>query len=131
MNNPTEPPLVPAERHGCLTAWLILMIIGNAATTVITPLSIVGMRQAGLQLSPVGIGVIVICAVANILFAIALFRWQRWGFYGFIATSAVGLITNLSLGLGIGQSVFGLVGIAILYWVLNMGGERKAWPRLK
>lgn len=131
MNNPTEPPSLPAERHGCLTAWLVFMIIANAATAVITPLSIAGMRQAGLQPSPISIGVIVICAIANIIFAVALFRWQRWGFYGFIAASAVALITNLSLGLGIGQSLFGLVGIFILYWVLNMGGERKAWPRLK
>lgn len=107
------------------------MLIANAATAVITPFSIAGMRQAGLQPSPVGIGVIVICAIANVAFAVALFRWQKWGFYGFIATSAIALITNLSLGLGIGQSLFGLIGIALLYWVLNMGGSNKAWPHLK
>jgi hypothetical protein len=107
------------------------MIIANAATAIITPLSISGMRQAGLQPSPIGIGVIVLCAIANIIFAIALFRWQRWGFYGFIATTAVAPIINLSFGIGIGGSLFGLIGIVLLYWVLNMGGERKAWPRLK
>jgi hypothetical protein len=67
------------------------MIIANSATAIVTPLWISGMRQAGLHPWPIGIGVIVICAIANIIFAIALFRWQRWGFYGFIATSAVAL----------------------------------------
>jgi hypothetical protein len=107
------------------------MLIANAATAIVTPLSIAGMRQAGLQPSPIGIGVIVFCAIANIAFAVALFRWQRWGFYGFIATSAIALITNLSLGVGIGPSLFGLIGIALLYWVLNMGGTNKAWTHLK
>ena len=135
MDNATQPPSLPAQqppqRHGCLTAWLIFMLIANAATAIVTPLSIAGMRQAGLQPSAIGIGVIVVCAIANIAFAIALFRWQRWGFYGFIATSAIALITNLSLGVGIGPSLFGLIGIALLYWVLNMGGTNKAWPHLK
>ena len=135
MDNATQPPSLstqqPPQRHGCLTAWLIFMLIANAATAIVTPLSIAGMRQAGLQPSPVGIGVIVVCAIANIAFAVALFRWQRWGFYGFIATSAIALIANLSLGVGIGRSLFGLIGIVLLYWVLNMGGTNKAWPHLK
>ena len=106
------------------------MLIANAATVFMTPLSVPSMRQAGLDPSPIGIGVIVACAIANIIFALALFRWKKWGFYGFIGTSIVALITNLMLGLSIAASLFGLVGIAILYWVLNMGGENKAWPRL-
>lgn len=131
---PTPPPAAPlaeGQRHGCLTTWLVLMIIANAATLIMTPLSVPSMRQAGLNPSALGIGVIVICAVANIFFAIALFRWQRWGFYGFVATSAVALIANIAMGVGIGPSLFGLVGVALLFWVLNMGGAEKAWPRLR
>lgn len=135
MDNPTEPPSFPAPslppRHGCLTAWLVFMIIANAAAAIMTPLSAAGMKQAGLQPSPVILGIVVIGALANIAFAIALFRWRKWGFYGLVATSIIALVTNLSLGLGIGRSVFGLAGIALLYWLLNMGGERKAWPHLK
>jgi hypothetical protein len=128
---PSSPPPADPQRHGCLTAWLVLMIIANAATVFMTPLSIPSMRQAGLDPSPIGIGVIVLCGIANIIFAIALFRWMKWGFYGFVATSAVALVTNLMMGLSIAASLFGLVGIALLYWVLNMGGENKAWPRLR
>ena len=135
MDDPSQPPPLPTQspppRHGCLTTWLILMLVANAATAIVTPFSVAGMRNAGLQPSPIGIGVIVICAIANIAFAIALFRWQKWGFYGFAVTTAIALITNLSLGVGIGRTVLGLIGIVLLYWVLNMGGTNKAWPYLK
>jgi len=135
MDTQSPPPSLPTaqapQRHGCLITWLVFMIIANIATAVITPASIEGMKRAGLHPSPVGIGIIVICALANVAFAIALFRWYRWGFYSFLVTSAIALIVNLSMGLGIAQCLFGLVGIALLYWVLNMGGQNKAWPRLK
>lgn len=131
MNHPTQPPPIPSERHGCLTAWLILMIVANAVTAVMTPLSVSSIRQAGIAITPVGIAVVVVCAIANIICAIALFRWQRWGFYGFIVTSAIALLNNLSSGLGLGRSISGLVGLGLLFLVLHLGGERKAWRRLK
>ncbi len=130
------PPPVPSgtpqpERHGCLTAWLILMLIANAGTAIMTPLSVEGMKKAGLQPTSTTITVVVLCAVANMVFAIALFRWFKWGFWGFCLTSAAALATNLSVGMGIGSSLFGLIGVGLLYWVLNMGEGNKAWPRLR
>ncbi len=137
MNSENPPPenhstlQSPMPRHGCFTAWLILMLIANAATAITTPLSVANMSKTGLQINGTAIAVIVICAVANLIFAIALFRWMKWGFWGFCVTSAVALVTNLSVGLGIGPSLGGLIGIGLLYWVLNMGEANKAWPRLK
>jgi hypothetical protein len=107
------------------------VIIANAATAIMTPLATEGMRQAGLSISPLMIGALVVCAVVNIACAIALLRWKKWGFYGMVGTAAIALIINIAAGLGVGRSLVGLIGIGILYWVLNMGGEKKAWPRLK
>ncbi len=107
------------------------MIVANAATAVSTPLMYGSIKRAAPDASPATIALISIAGVANIIFAIALFRWKKWGFFGFVATSVIALVTNLFLGLGIAQSLFGLVGIGILYWVLNMGGNNKGWPRLQ
>src|SRR5438270_11725385 len=101
MDTPTQPsspphaqpspsPSAEPQRHGCLTAWLVLMLIANAATVFMTPLSVPSMRQAGLDPSPIGIGVIVACAIANIIFALALFRWKRWAV---MASIARGMLT--------------------------------------
>ena len=97
------------------------MLIANTATAISTPLMLSTIRQTAPNVSTRSVAIIVTAAIANIVFAIALFKWRRWGFYGFIATAIVALITNLSIGLG----------IPLLYWVMNMGGANKAWPHLK
>jgi Phage integrase, N-terminal SAM-like domain len=49
----------------------------------------------------------------------------------FVLSAIAGVGINFSIGLG-PQGIFGAVlGIAILYAVLHIGGERKAWPRLQ
>jgi hypothetical protein len=75
------------------------------------------------------ITLVLLFAVADIIFVVALFRWQRWGFYGYVVTNVI--VAALGLSFGYGKSILGLVGIAILYLALNIGGDRKAWPRLK
>ena len=107
------------------------MIVVNALTAIGTPFSLAQLRAAGMHPSLLGIAVIVVCAVANIVFALALMRFMKWGFYGFVATSVVAFIVNMALGVGLFRSLIGLVGIAVLYAVLNIGQTDKAWPRLK
>jgi hypothetical protein len=50
---------------------------------------------------------------------------------GFLATSIVALFVNFALGIGIGQSLLGLLGVALLYAVLQIGKENKGWPQLE
>ncbi len=128
MVNPTQtPPL--KQRHGCLTAWLTLMIILNSILSLVYLASAVGASSQSrlptfplLLLSAVGI--------ANVACAIALFKWKKVGFYGFIGTSAVAFFINISIGLGIGPSSIGLVGIGLLYGVLQIGNEHAGWRQL-
>jgi hypothetical protein len=48
----------------------------------------------------------------------------------FLVSSIIVLILNLSSGVGIGQSLLGLLGVVILYAVLQIGGENKGWTQL-
>ena len=53
-------------------------------------------------------------------------------FMRFLLTSIGALAINLSIGLGIGQSLLGLVGIAILYGVLQIKKDNiPAWNNLE
>ena len=109
------------QRHGCVTAWLILIIIFNSLSAIL-------YLFAGEMVSenfPGGISdsmmiLLAILGIGNVIFALLLFKWKKIGFWGFVATSIVTLFINLSIGLGIGQSLFGLVGIVILYFVLQI-----------
>jgi hypothetical protein len=57
--------------------------------------------------------------------------WKKWAFYGFAVTTVLALGVNLSVGLGIGRSLIGLVGIAVLYGVLQIGEQKKGWNQLE
>ena len=118
------------QRHGCLTAWLVLMIMGNSAAALIYLLA----RQTIKQAFPASPGwlfpVLAVFSIFNLVCAIALFKWKSWGFWGFLLSSIVAFIVNLSTGLGIGQSLLGLLGIVLLYAVLHIGKEEKGWSQL-
>jgi hypothetical protein len=118
-------------RHGCLTAWLILMIVLNSATALFYLLGTETMQQAFPTAPRALFFLLALLGVFNLVCAIALFRWKKWGFWAFCGSSVLALLVNLSLGLGIRSTVLGLLGFIILYGVLHIGKENKGWPQLE
>jgi hypothetical protein len=118
------------QRHGCLTAWLVLVIVANTLTALAY---VLGQSAVAANL-PAGRGwvvpVLAVFAAANVIFAIALFQWRRWGFYGIVASSVVALVVNLLVGGG-PFVITGLLGPLVLYGVLQIGGARKGWDQLE
>jgi hypothetical protein len=124
------PPAVPKARHGCLTAYLIFMLIANA-------LSVASYMAIGAGLIPHStiapwiafvLGVI---GIVVIVFTCFLFAWKRWAFYGFCALAVLVFVFNLAIGVNPLAAVFGLLSPLILYAVLQIGGERKGWNQLE
>lgn len=128
MENTTQK-----QRHGCVTAWLILMIIANAFTGV-TYLFLGDAVSANLA-NPIADSTLIflgIMSVLNLVFAIMLFKWKKWAFWGFAGTSVVAVGINLSQGLGIANSLLGLAGLAILFGILQIKqGGVSAWDNLE
>jgi hypothetical protein len=117
------------QRHGCLTAWLVLMIIANAAAALYL-LGSAAIRQNFPSAPAWAFPVLAVMVIANVVCAIALFQWKKWGFFGFLVTSAVTFVVNLMVGLNILQAILGFAGVATLYGVLQIGKERKGWTQL-
>lgn len=120
------------NRHGCVTAWLILMIITNAATTIVY-LFFGEIIEESLPtlISQTKLLILAAIGLANLVFAILLFKWKKWAFWGFAATSLVTVGINISFGLGIGQSMLGLISIAILFGILQIKKDNiSAWKNL-
>ena len=67
----------------------------------------------------------------NVVFAIAIFQWKKWGFFGVIVNTIVAFGINMYAGVGIGQSVLGLVGVGVLFGVLQIGGDQNGWSQLE
>ena len=119
------------QRHGCLTAYLILMIIANSLVALIYLLASSAMRDAYPDAPGWAFPALAVLGIVNVLCAIALFGWKKLGFFGFVATSLIAAVVNFAVGLNAIQAVLGLVGLVVLYGVLQIGKEDKGWPQLE
>jgi len=118
------------HRHGCLTAWLIVMLVANSATTVFYLVGTESIRRAFPTAPAWTFPIMALAGIFNLVCAIALFKWKKWGFWGFCASSVIALIVNLSIGVGVGPTIGGLLGVVLLYGVLHIGKENKGWSQL-
>jgi len=118
------------NRHGCLTAWLVVMIIMNSLSALMYLFGSDAIRQALLKMPGWSFPVLIVLSLFNTVCAFALFKWKKWGFWGFCASSVFALFINLSIGLGIGTILSGLIGIIVLYGILHIGKDNKGWPQL-
>jgi hypothetical protein len=119
------------QRHGCLTAWLILMIIANSLTSLAFFMGSQSVRLNFPMAPPWAFPVLGALGVINLVCAIALFKWKKWGFFGFAASSIVAFVVNLMVGVPILQALLGIVGFVVLFAVLQIGTENKGWTQLE
>ncbi|MCD4669005.1 MAG: hypothetical protein K8S14_01020 [Actinomycetia bacterium] len=145
----------PKNRHGCLMAWLVWLIIVNSFMILgglispfllnwsrkIVPSMIIPDIPAWQQYVPIAL------AVINVVFVVAIILWKKWGFWGYCASSIAGLtvylVTNTGrTAAGINPAfggivpivlgvVFSILGVLILFGVLHIGKEKKGWTQLK
>ncbi|MCJ7751468.1 MAG: hypothetical protein MUQ65_10305, partial [Armatimonadetes bacterium] len=116
--------------HGCLTALLVLMIVANSAAGLLYLSGSGAIKQVLPGAASWVFPVMGILGLFNLVCAVALLKWRKWGFWGLVASSIVASLVNMSMGVGVGTSVVGMVGIALLYGVLQIGGENRGWPQL-
>ena len=119
------------QRHGCLTALLLAFIIMNALGALMNLFGGAMIRQTFPDAPGWALPVLGIAGILNLVCLIALFEWKKWGFYGAVALAILGFVVNLVVGLNILQALLGLVGIAVLYGVLQIGGDKKGWTQLE
>lgn len=133
MSFPENAHDAPPQRHGCVTAWLVLIIAANSlaalvyffATDLVT-------RNLPHEVSTTMIMLLGGLGIANVVFAFLLLRWKKIGFWGFAISAVATLAINLSIGLGIGQSLFGLVGVVVLFGILQIKqGNASTWQNLE
>ncbi len=130
MPKPTSSPI--KQRHGCLTTYLVLAIIANSATALLYLLGKEALSRSSTQHIPDwAFPVLTAVCVFNVVCAIALFRWKKWGFWGLIASAAVALCVNVAIGLGPLAAISGLIGVLLAYGVLQIGKDNKGWSQLE
>ncbi|MEO9849422.1 MAG: hypothetical protein ABJH72_20985 [Reichenbachiella sp.] len=109
------------QRHGCVTAWLIFMMIANSFSAIAYLFmgESISQNLANPIPQPLMMALAII-GIANLIFSIMLFQWKKWAFWAFAVSSLFTLGINLSIGTEIGASLLGLSGAAILYGILQI-----------
>lgn len=124
---------IEKQRHGCVTAWLILMIIVNSLTSLVNLFAsdMITKNLPG-NVSTQMVILLGVIGIGNVIFAVLLFQWKKIGFWGFVVSGIAAFIINISIGLDIVQSLLGLVGIAVLYGVFQIKKDNiPAWDNLE
>jgi hypothetical protein len=123
-------PISTKSRHGCLTAYLVVMIVAHAACTLVY-LFAVSMPRGVAAGKPAWImWCLILIGIFNVACAVALFRFKRWGFWGYVGSSVTTAVLNIVAGISLGLVLLGLAGIPILFGVLQIGKTNKGWPQL-
>lgn len=121
----------PPERHGCVTTWLIFLIIANAVIALIYAFT-VNKLAATLHTSGLAIAALIILCSINVICAVMLLTWKKIGFYGFVITTVLAFILNLYIGISPVRSIIGLLSFAVLYAILQIKRDGiSAWSNLK
>jgi NADH-quinone oxidoreductase subunit J len=125
------------QRSTAATVWMLLLLAGDLIALLAVLMNVDWLRSliADLADAPTWLfAAACLLAVVHAVGIVALFSWQRWGFYCLCATA---LLSGLAVGfgLGIGFGVAKLLGqvtlIAVLYVLLQHGGDQSAWRQLE
>jgi|SRR5450755_1426883 hypothetical protein len=124
---------------GCLTTWLVVMLIGSGSTIITNFLQLSGVtKNHFFQPSPVFLLLAVLLSGTQIISVIALFAWKKWGFYLFICIALCNLVIYYlehtignypfpSVELTTLSFIGPFIGIGILYYLLR---RNDVWQQL-
>lgn len=120
VSGPPPPPgSTERKRSGCLGIWLSLTFVGSIGLLLLFVFGADFIRRTNPTLPPWSIPVGIVQSILGFVFALAMWRWKKWGAYGAIGLAVLGVFINLAAGQGGLQSLTGFVSIGILVLLLR------------
>ncbi len=115
------------NRGGCLTAWLVLMILGATFAAISnfflsdTMSGLSSGFEHGDRWVLIAWGVL---ALIQLTAGVALMLWKKWGFWAVVGTAAGSLGIQIYLGFPIYLYIYTFVGPLILFLLMKPMWER-------
>ena len=120
-NKEDEDKSTYKKRHGCVTAWFILMLIGSTLGLLIN--FAVGFYYPH--------NIFILLSVGQLGCIISMFNWKRAGFWYYAIICIIAAFINMSIGVEIAAIIGGLLSPVILYGILQIeDGGRTSWDQL-
>jgi hypothetical protein len=121
----------PKSRHGCVTVWLILVILANTSLALVCIVA----REQLLARFPAEISwlipVTTVLAIANLICAVALLNWKLWGFVGMCLVAVASMGINLYFHAPVTDIAACVVGPVVLGILLQFGDRKSTWSQLE
>lgn len=122
------------SRYWLLKIWLygiitvnLVQILNLVIAKYVYLSDIYTFTSSSVQLTPI----LIFAGLANLIFAVALLHFQKWGFWGLVATGFAALIVQINLGVATVFTVLLTVfSLSILFGLLRPGGQDDAWYKL-
>src|ERR1035437_4875874 len=116
-----ETPDIKKQRHGCVTSLLVIMIIFNSIATLIYFFeSDLILRNLPKNVTYSSLVLLGLFGIINVISSILLLKWIKLGFWGFIISSVCVYAINVNNGMGVFRSLSGILGVLVLYGVLQI-----------
>ncbi len=112
------------ERHPSLTAWLALLVMANGFSAFmyvfmwVSLLLIKSSANSVSQINPL-LPVQAATGVASLVFIYAVYKWKKWGVFGFAITTLISFALNMKIGVNNLAALFGLIGITVLVYLVR------------
>ncbi len=112
------------ERHPSLTVWLTLLALANGFSAVIygfmwISLLIIKSKTNSNASISFFLPALAITSLVALGFILAVYKWKKWGLYGFAVTTLITFAINMKLGVNNLMAIFGLIGIAFLVYLIR------------
>ena len=121
------------KRHGCLTAWLIYLIIAYSFSTILYLFKTNELsKNVQYQISENMMLINVSVGILGIVFSILLFKWVKFGFWGIFTISIILAVIKIINDEKITSPIIILVCLVVLYALLQLKKDNiSGWKNLE
>jgi hypothetical protein len=124
----TSSPEQPAVRTKTTTVWLWIVIILNAIVGLLSFTQIGTLADLGI--SPLFLIVSALLSLGVAVGTYMILQWKKMGFYIVVGCIVLNVLVSILGGSGFTSIAGAVIGLGILYYVLQYPKDNKAWNHL-
>jgi hypothetical protein len=124
----TSSPEQPAVRTKTTTVWLWIVIILNALVGLLSFTQIGTLADLGI--SPLFLIVSALLSLGVAVGTYMILQWKKMGFYIVVGCIVLNVLVSILGGSGFASIAGAVIGLGILYYVLQYPKDNKAWNHL-
>lgn len=112
------------ERHASLSAWLVLLALSNGFSALIYGfmwITLVIIKNSADSSSKISTSLptLALTGLAALIFIYGVYKWKKWGLYGFGATTLITFGVYMKMGVNNFVAIMCLIGISVLVYLIR------------